>query len=1022
MNVEAGAHPKSRDQIVIRRGTSQYGAGGVSLADAFFVVERDGTELYIDRINEPSNGTGSSSFAAAVVLMAPSLTPAPGDPICLMQYARGKPAVSAVDSGDPYDCPENWWITNEYANTDLWIAAPNQHILVMFPDEPMPTAYARVRNTYFEAVEVLGGQIVSVGCGGAGLFNPSLWIGSNTDGSFGGFIDPLVAATSFIPHSVNSSDVAVGTWGGFNGTLSYAVSGEYVDTAEKAFDVIDDFHLVPPISVPGQELHADGEVLTVTGTGELPAAAFADSGEELLALMQGLYPGYGEPLTSFEGQPGFYASSGTAGFDSTGGPAFACGVLMQGEADNEKTIYAVELEFTTSTTDVMEIFAGLFDSAMEPLAGTHNGSSDFFPGFAIGAVNDDLGLNGKKVTLWLDTPISFDENDSLQLQVLVTGTAGGAFSVSNVKFITDIGVASWEPVDTVPSSFAAAVVLMAPSLTPAPGDKIYLMFYSPGAPAVLAIDSGNAYDCPADWGMTNEYVNSDLWIADPNQHVLIMFPEQAMPTAYGLVRNTDFEQVEVLGGQIVSVGCGGAGFGPPALWVGFNDTAGLGGGLDPLLPATSFIPHSVTDAEVQISQYWDFTGTLSDEQTGISINTAKKAFAAIDAFDLTGTPGPPGASAYEVAVEEGFVGDEAAWLASLDGPQGDPGTPGTPGDPGDSAYQVAVAEGFVGNEAAWLASLVGPQGDPGDPALWNFTGAYSGGAAYAIGDVATYLGQTWYRLNANGGNTGDTPAEGTFWTLIAAEGSDATLGVGLTAIDGLTPATDRLPYFTGATTAALATFTAAGRALLDDALASDQRTTLGLGGAAILNVGTAASTVAAGDDTRLVSFPLLVTGQYTSTSSITTAATSLTTNRLYYLPFLITVSTTFDRIAINHAQTAAGAGSVARLGIYNSTSGLPSTRVLDAGTVDLSTGAALKFVSISQILTPGLYWLSAVPQITSGSPTFTVAPPSIAVPSDTSISTGTKYESSVTGTLPASATPLASNVTQPPVLYLRKSA
>lgn len=50
----------------------------------------------------------------------------------------------------------------------------------------------------------------------------------------------------------------------------------------------------------------------------------------------------------------------------------------------------------------------------------------------------------------------------------------------------------------------------------------------------------------------------------------------------------------------------------------------------------------------------------------------------------------------------------------------------------------------------------------------------------------------------------------------------------LTSIGGLTPANDRLPYYTGASTAALATFTAAGRALIDDADASAQLTTLGL--------------------------------------------------------------------------------------------------------------------------------------------------------------------------------------------------
>ena len=69
--------------------------------------------------------------------------------------------------------------------------------------------------------------------------------------------------------------------------------------------------------------------------------------------------------------------------------------------------------------------------------------------------------------------------------------------------------------------------------------------------------------------------------------------------------------------------------------------------------------------------------------------------------------GTPGLSAYEVAVANGFVGDETAWLASLQGATGADGADGL------SAYQVAVAAGFVGNEAAWLASLVGSQGPQG---------------------------------------------------------------------------------------------------------------------------------------------------------------------------------------------------------------------------------------------------------------------------------------------------------------------
>lgn len=95
----------------------------------------------------------------------------------------------------------------------------------------------------------------------------------------------------------------------------------------------------------------------------------------------------------------------------------------------------------------------------------------------------------------------------------------------------------------------------------------------------------------------------------------------------------------------------------------------------------------------------------------------------IDLPDGGGDPaGADGDSAYEVAVANGFIGTEVAWLVSLqgaDGADGAPGTDGTDGAPGadgPSAYEVAVAEGFVGTEAEWLDSLVGPPGTDGDAA------------------------------------------------------------------------------------------------------------------------------------------------------------------------------------------------------------------------------------------------------------------------------------------------------------------
>jgi hypothetical protein len=69
----------------------------------------------------------------------------------------------------------------------------------------------------------------------------------------------------------------------------------------------------------------------------------------------------------------------------------------------------------------------------------------------------------------------------------------------------------------------------------------------------------------------------------------------------------------------------------------------------------------------------------------------------------------------------------------------------------------------------------GADGADGADALWNYTGEYSGGASYAVGDLATYDGQLWYRVGANGGNVGDTPSPG-FWNLLAAKGTDGTNG------------------------------------------------------------------------------------------------------------------------------------------------------------------------------------------------------------------------------------------------------
>lgn len=70
----------------------------------------------------------------------------------------------------------------------------------------------------------------------------------------------------------------------------------------------------------------------------------------------------------------------------------------------------------------------------------------------------------------------------------------------------------------------------------------------------------------------------------------------------------------------------------------------------------------------------------------------------------------------------------------------------------------------------------------------------------------------------------------------------------LTSLQGGT--TGEYYHITSAQNTSLGTVTAAGWALIDDAAATNQRTTLGLGNAAVANIGTLAGNVAAGDDSR----------------------------------------------------------------------------------------------------------------------------------------------------------------------------
>ena len=128
-----------------------------------------------------------------------------------------------------------------------------------------------------------------------------------------------------------------------------------------------------------------------------------------------------------------------------------------------------------------------------------------------------------------------------------------------------------------------------------------------------------------------------------------------------------------------------------------------------------------------------------------------------------------------------------------------------------TAQRTTLGLGTIATQAASSVAITG--------------GTITGGTITGITDLAV----------ADGGTGASTAADARTNLGVAIGTNVQAYDAGLQSIAALTTGADQTIYTTGADTYAVTSLTAAGRALLDDATASDQRTTLGLGTVATAN-------------------------------------------------------------------------------------------------------------------------------------------------------------------------------------------
>jgi hypothetical protein len=259
-----------------------------------------------------------------------------------------------------------------------------------------------------------------------------------------------------------------------------------------------------------------------------------------------------------------------------------------------------------------------------------------------------------------------------------------------------------------------------------------------------------------------------------------------------------------------------------------------------------------------------------------------------------------------------------------------------------SGYQTFAAAGVVnGNVVRYVIE---------DGSAWEIgTGTYtstgttlsrtpsqssSGGSAISLtGSAQVYVSAVAADILQPDNNLSDLTNAATARTNLGlAIGTDVqAYDAGLQSIAGLTTSADQMIYTTAADTYAVTTLTAAGRAILDDADASAQRTTLGLGTLATQS-GTFSGT-SSGTNTgdQNIFQTIAVAGQ----SNVVADSTADTLTLVAGSGVTITTNATTDSITIS---ATAGGGTVTSVAVSGGTTGLTTSGgpITTSGTITLA--------------------------------------------------------------------------------------